>query len=82
MGAAGRDFNNFNIYFRKKDIHKVVAFRATRIPEIEERTYPPELARPNYPKGTPIYSEEKLLGKYDCTIEEREEYEPHIECVL
>lgn len=60
MGAAGRDFHNFNVYFRKNDAYKVVAFTATQIPGIEERTYPPELAGPNYPDGIPIYSEEKL----------------------
>jgi predicted GTPase len=68
MGAAGRDFHNFNVYFRKNDAYKVVAFTATQIPGIEERTYPPELAGPNYPEGIPIYSEEKLpelVRKYE-----------------
>jgi predicted GTPase len=60
MGAAGRDFHNFNVYFRNNDNYEVVAFTATQIPGIEGRVYPPELAGPKYPKGIPIYSEEKL----------------------
>jgi predicted GTPase len=60
MGAAGRDFHNFNVYFREKTKYKVVAFTASQIPGIEKRIYPPELAGPGYPKGIPIYPEEKL----------------------
>ncbi|MGB9740668.1 MAG: cyclic 2,3-diphosphoglycerate synthase [Candidatus Bathyarchaeia archaeon] len=60
MGAAGRDFHNFNVYFRNNDNYEVVAFTATQIPGIEGRTYPSELAGPRYPKGIPIYPEEKL----------------------
>jgi predicted GTPase len=60
MGAAGRDFHNFNVYFRNNDAYEVVAFTATQIPGIEGRTYPPELAGSNYPEGIPIYPEEKL----------------------
>jgi len=60
MGAAGRDFHNFNVYFRNNDAYEVVAFTATQIPGIEERVYPPELAGPNYPKGIPIRPEEEL----------------------
>ncbi|UCE44243.1 MAG: GTPase, partial [Candidatus Bathyarchaeota archaeon] len=60
MGAAGRDFHNFNVYFRDSDEYEVVAFTATQIPGIEKREYPPELAGPKYPKGIPIYSEKKL----------------------
>jgi predicted GTPase len=60
MGAAGRDFHNFNVYFRDNSAYEVVAFTATQIPGIEGRTYPPELAGPNYPKGIPIYPEEEL----------------------
>ncbi len=60
MGAAGRDFHNFNVYFRSKDEYKVVAFTATQIPGIEKRIYPPGLAGSNYPKGIPIYPEDKL----------------------
>jgi len=60
MGAAGRDFHNFNVYFRNNDEYEVVAFTAAQIPGIAKREYPSELAGPNYPKGIPIYSEEKL----------------------
>ena len=60
MGAAGRDFHNFNVYFRNNNAYEVVAFTATQIPGIESRTYPPELAGPNYPNGIPIYPEEEL----------------------
>jgi predicted GTPase len=60
MGAAGRDFHNFNVYFRNNDAYNVVAFTATQIPGIAERGYPPELAGPNYPNGIPIYPEEEL----------------------
>ncbi|MCW4053181.1 MAG: cyclic 2,3-diphosphoglycerate synthase [Candidatus Bathyarchaeota archaeon] len=60
MGAAGRDFHNFNVFFRSNASYEVVAFTATQIPGIEKRSYPPELAGSNYPKGIPIYPEEKL----------------------
>ncbi|MEM3090359.1 MAG: cyclic 2,3-diphosphoglycerate synthase [Candidatus Bathyarchaeia archaeon] len=60
MGAAGRDFHNFNVYFRNNDDYEVVAFTATQIPGIEGRVYPPELAGKNYPNGIPIYPEEEL----------------------
>ena len=60
MGAAGRDFHNFNVYFRGNQAYEVVAFTATQIPNIEGRIYPPELAGPGYPKGIPIYSEDHL----------------------
>ncbi|MCK4424592.1 GTPase, partial [Candidatus Bathyarchaeota archaeon] len=60
MGAAGRDFHNFNVYFRNNDAYEVVAFTGTQIPGIEERAYPPELAGSNYPNGIPIYPEERL----------------------
>jgi len=60
MGAAGRDFHNFNVYFRNNDAYEVVSFTATQIPGIEERIYPPELAGPNYPNGIPIHLEEEL----------------------
>ncbi len=61
MGAAGRDFHNFNTYYRSNDQVEVVAFTATQIPDIAGRAYPPELAGPNYPKGIPIHPEEELL---------------------
>lgn len=60
MGAAGRDFHNFNVYFRGNETYEVMAFTATQIPNIEGRIYPPELAGPGYPDGIPIYSESKL----------------------
>ncbi|NOY99473.1 MAG: GTPase [Chloroflexi bacterium] len=60
MGAAGRDFHNFNTAFRDNKDYEVVAFTATQIPDIEGRTYPPELSGPLYPKGIPIYAEEEL----------------------
>jgi predicted GTPase len=60
MGAAGRDFHNFNVYYRNNPQYEVIAFTATQIPGIEKRAYPPELAGPNYPKGIPIYPEEEL----------------------
>jgi predicted GTPase len=62
MGAAGRDFHNFNVYFRDNDAYEVVAFTATQIPGIEGRPYPTELAGSKYPNGIPIYSEEELAG--------------------
>jgi predicted GTPase len=61
MGAAGRDFHNFNVYFRNNPAHKVVAFTATQIPDIEGRKYPAELAGKLYPKGIPIYAEADLV---------------------
>ncbi len=60
MGAAGRDFHNFNVYFKNNEAYRVVAFTATQIPGIEERIYPPKFAGPKYPHGIPIYPEEKL----------------------
>lgn len=61
MGAAGRDFHNFNVCFRDNNAYGVVAFTATQIPDISGRKYPPELSGKLYPDGVPIYSEEKLL---------------------
>jgi predicted GTPase len=60
MGAAGRDFHNFNTYYRNREEYQVVAFTATQIPDIEGRLYPPVLAGPLYPKGIPIHPEEQL----------------------
>jgi predicted GTPase len=68
MGAAGRDFHNFNVYFRNNDAYEVLAFTATQIPGIGERIYPRELAGSNYPNGIPIRSEEelpKLIREHD-----------------
>jgi predicted GTPase len=61
MGAAGRDFHNFNTVFRDDDRYDVVAFTATQIPNIEGRLYPPELAGKFYPNGIRIYPESELL---------------------
>lgn len=60
MGAAGRDFHNFNTYFRDNPNYRVVAFTATQIPNIEGRHYPPELAGELYPDGIKIYPESEL----------------------
>jgi predicted GTPase len=67
MGAAGRDFHNFNVYFRNNPAFKVVAFTATQIPDIEGRKYPAALAGKLYPKGIPIYAEadlDELIRKF------------------
>jgi len=61
MGAAGRDFHNFNAYYRNNPGYEVIAFTATQIPDIEGRTYPAELAGPNYPQGIPIFAESDLV---------------------
>jgi len=60
IGAAGRDFHNFNTYYRDNDGYRVVAFTAAQIPDIEDRLYPVLLAGSLYPDGIPIYSEERL----------------------
>lgn len=70
LGAAGRDFHNFNVYFRDNPNYEVVAFTATQIPNIQGRIYPPELAGLRYPRGIPIYPEEELaslIGKNGVT---------------
>jgi predicted GTPase len=61
MGAAGRDFHNFNVYFKSNDYYNVAAFTATQIPNIEGRIYPAELAGKNYPQGIKIYEESRLI---------------------
>jgi predicted GTPase len=61
MGAAGRDFHNFNVLYRDNVDVEVVAFTATQIPDIEGRKYPAALAGKLYPKGIPIYDEKELL---------------------
>ncbi|MDO8629955.1 MAG: hypothetical protein Q7R41_05630, partial [Phycisphaerales bacterium] len=62
MGAAGRDFHNFNVVFREDRASEVVAFTAAQIPNIGGRTYPAALAGPHYPDGIPIVSEDQLAG--------------------
>lgn len=74
LGAAGRDFHNFNVFFRNKPEYEVVGFTAAQIPNIEGRLYPPSLAGEHYPNGIPIYSEdelEELIEKYkidECVL--------------
>jgi len=74
IGAAGRDFHNFNTYYRDNESYDVVAFTAAQIPDIEGRRYPPELAGKLYPEGIPIYAEEDLprliedLNVDDCAF--------------
>ena len=68
IGAAGRDFHNFNTYYRENSAYDVVAFTAAQIPDIAGRKYPTELAGKLYPKGIPIYAQddlEKLIKKLD-----------------
>src|SRR5690625_3725341 len=60
IGAAGRDFHNFNTYYRNDEQSRVVAFTAAQIPDIDDRKYPAELAGDLYPEGIPIYPEEQL----------------------
>ena len=60
IGAAGRDFHNFNTYYRNNELFNVVAFTAAQIPDIDDRKYPSELAGSLYPEGIPIYSQDKL----------------------
>jgi predicted GTPase len=60
IGAAGRDFHNFNVCYRNDSWNQVVAFTATQIPDIAGRKYPAELAGPQYPEGIPIVAEEEL----------------------
>jgi predicted GTPase len=68
MGAAGRDFHNFNVYYRNNAQYEVVAFTATQIPDIAGRKYPYELSGELYPNGIPIYHEDELtnlIKKYE-----------------
>ena len=62
MGAAGRDFHNFNVYFKDNTRYDVVAFTAAQIPDIAGRLYPPELAGDRYPQGIPIFPEDNLAA--------------------
>jgi predicted GTPase len=62
MGAAGRDFHNFNVYFRDNERYRVVGFTATQIPDIEGRRYPPELCGRLYPEGLPIFPDTRLAS--------------------
>src|SRR4030065_1638129 len=60
MGAAGRDFHDFNTLYRSDPAYEVVAFTAAQIPFIHDRRYPPDLSGPLYPAGVPIYPEQRL----------------------
>jgi len=62
MGAAGRDFHNFNVIFKDNEGYEVVAFTATQIPNIADRKYPSDLAGKLYPDGISIYDEKELTG--------------------
>ena len=71
MGAAGRDFHNFNCCYRNDPRYRVAAFTATQIPNIDGRTYPAALAGPLYPEGIPIHTEdylEKLIVTHDVEL--------------
>jgi predicted GTPase len=71
MGAAGRDFHDFNVYWRDQPAFEVVAFTATQIPDIAGRVYPPALSGPRYPQGIPIHPEEQITGliqKHDVDL--------------
>ncbi len=71
IGAAGRDFHNFNTYYRKNDNYNVVAFTAAQIPDIDGRKYPAELDGELYPDGIPIYSQDelpKLIKELDVDV--------------
>jgi len=71
MGAAGRDFHNFNVYYRENEDYEVVAFTATQIPDIDGRKYPAELAGSLYPEGISIHDEEELEELiYDLDVDE------------
>jgi predicted GTPase len=65
LGAAGRDFHNFNTVYRGNPDHEVVAFTATQIPDIDDRRYPAALAGSLYPAGIPIHSEDELESLID-----------------
>jgi predicted GTPase len=71
LGAAGRDFHNFNVFFRENEDYKVVGFTATQIPGIDDKMYPSALSGPLYPKGLPIMPEddlEKIIKEKDVDI--------------
>jgi len=70
MGAAGRDFHDFNVYWKHQDTIEVVCFTATQIPDIDGRMYPPELSGDRYPNGIPIHAEadlERLIAEHNVT---------------
>ena len=70
IGAAGRDFHDFNVYYRDNDRYRVVAFTAAQIPDIDGRVYPPQLAGKRYPEGIKIHAEQeltRLIKKHSVT---------------
>jgi predicted GTPase len=83
LGAAGRDFHDFNVFFRNNPAYRVVAFTATQIPDIDGRIYPPELSGELYPDGIPIHAEEELTdliakhGVRECVMSYSDL--PHVE---
>src|SRR5690625_5334753 len=71
IGAAGRDFHNFNTYYRDNELYNVVAFTAAQIPDIDGRKYPSELAGSLYPEGISIYPHDELadlIKQYDDVL--------------
>ena len=71
MGAAGRDFHNFNVFFRDNEDYEVKAFTATQIPNISDRKYPTALSGSLYPQGVPIFEEKELpslIKKYAIDV--------------
>lgn len=74
IGAAGRDFHNFNTYYRDNELYNVVAFTAAQIPDIDDRKYPAELAGSLYPQGINIYPQDQIaqlisaLGVDECVF--------------
>ena len=80
MGAAGRDFHNFNVYFRDKEEYNVVAFTATQIPNIDGRMYPTELAGNLYPDGIKIYDESELTNLIKKLWLDNSKYEKILFC--
>jgi predicted GTPase len=84
LGAAGRDFHNFNTVYRGDPAFRVVAFTATQIPDIDGRTYPAELAGPGYPKGIPIYPQDEFgalidrLGVHEVVFAYSDVTYPHV----
>ncbi len=84
IGAAGRDFHNFNTYYRDNELYNVVAYTAAQIPDIDGRKYPAELAGKLYPDGIPIFAEEeleRLIKEYnvdDCVFSYSDIYYPDV----
>jgi len=84
LGAAGRDFHDFNVYWRQQDDVEIVAFTATQIPNIDGRVYPAELAGPQYPNGIAIHAEselESLIRKHgvsEVTFSYSDVAHPHV----